>query len=147
MTICFWNFQLVLKSLFGIDYLYFRYWSCEYNIWLNLIVSRHQLMIFPQRSSGNVPEYSFGRISWNLPRHTLTKRFILLVNLYKTGWVWGTYCVNNFCCTLIGATDTWPNVHMPDRQKPNPPTNLSKHFDTVCCFIHFFFRISFTFPF
>jgi hypothetical protein len=41
-------------------------------------------MIFPKRRQGNAREYSFGRISWNLPWHTLTKRYFFFVNLSKT---------------------------------------------------------------
>ncbi len=59
------------------------------NIWLTLIVNK-QLFYSPQRSSGNVLGYSFGRITWNLPRLTLTERF-LFVNLQKE-WVRKRLC-------------------------------------------------------
>jgi len=49
-------FQVVVKNPFDGIYLYS----------ICIIVSSH-LFLYPQRSSGNVLEYSFSRISWNLP--------------------------------------------------------------------------------
>ncbi len=50
----------------------------------------------PQRSSGNVPEYSFGRILWNRPWLTLAKIFLLFVNL-QNEFDWGRDEVNKLC--------------------------------------------------
>jgi len=61
----------------------------------------------PHGSWGNVPEYSFGRISWNLPWHTLVRRFILLLANLQNKFEWGRYDVNNlslhlnWCCWLL----------------------------------------------
>ncbi len=51
----------------------------------------------PHGSSVNVPKYSFGRISWNLPWHTLVRRFILLLANLQNKFEWGRDNINNLC--------------------------------------------------
>ncbi len=66
----------------------------SYNIWLMLVcISFYS----PHGSSRNVPEYSFGRISWNLPWHTLAIRFILLLDNLQIKFEWGRDDVNGLC--------------------------------------------------
>jgi len=93
----FWDFKMTVPPnfisflfIYLINQLWWKILLTEYTlfqIWVAWVtISDWPLLVGisfygPQRSSGNVPEYSFGRISWNLPWHTLTERFILFVNL------------------------------------------------------------------
>jgi hypothetical protein len=97
----------VVKNPFGIgDYLFqVLVWWVAISDWPVLLgISFYS----PHRSSGNVPEYSFGigRVSWNLPWLTVTK--ILLCQSSKLVWV--------------RKSDSCSNVHLLVRQKPNQST-------------------------
>ncbi len=77
----------------------------NYNILLNpLLVS---ISFYSAHiSSGNISEYYFGRISWNLPWHTLARRFIHLIANLKNKFEWGRDDVNKLAPPILAPTNT-----------------------------------------
>ncbi len=70
----------------------------------------------PHGSSGNVPEFSFGRILWNPPWHTLARRFILLLVNLQNKFEWVRDDVHNLCLHINWCSRA--NVHLPNWQNP-----------------------------